>query len=82
MKGLLSLTVNGPTMPTVTLLGTAQDGGRPQPGCRRSCCANLTPDDTRHPVSLGITDEHGQGHTSSKPRERLVNNSTSGTIRR
>lgn len=62
MKGLLSLTVNGPTMLTVTLLGTAQDGGRPQPGCRRSCCANLTPDDTRYPVSLGITDEHGQGH--------------------
>ena len=49
-------------MPTVTLLGTAQDGGRPQPGCQRTCCADLGPDDVRHPVSLGITDEHGQGH--------------------
>ena len=49
-------------MVTVTLLGTAQDGGRPQPGCRRSCCADLGPTDVRHPVSLGITDETGQGH--------------------
>lgn len=49
-------------MATVTLLGTAQDGGRPQPGCRRSCCADLGPTDVRHPVSLGITDETGQGH--------------------
>ena len=49
-------------MATVTLLGTAQDGGRPQPGCRRTCCANLGPNDVRHPVSLGITDERGQGH--------------------
>ncbi|DAC54201.1 MAG TPA: hypothetical protein D7I11_05230 [Candidatus Poseidoniales archaeon] len=49
-------------MPTVTLLGTAQDGGRPQPGCRRSCCQGLEPADVRYPVSLGITDEHGRGH--------------------
>jgi len=49
-------------MPTVTLLGIAQDGGRPQPGCQRSCCADLGPHDVRHPVSLGITDENGQGH--------------------
>lgn len=49
-------------MATVTLLGIAQDGGRPQPGCQRPCCANLGPEDIRHPVSLGITDEHGQGH--------------------
>ena len=46
----------------VTLLGTAQDGGRPQPGCQRPCCADLGAADVRHPVSLGITDEHGQGH--------------------
>ena len=49
-------------MPTVTLLGVAQDGGRPQPGCQRACCADLGPLDVRHPVSLGITDEHGKGH--------------------
>ena len=49
-------------MPTVTLLGTAQDGGRPQPGCQRPCCRDLGPADVRHPVSLGIIDEHGRGH--------------------
>ena len=49
-------------MPTVTLLGTAQDGGRPQPGCQRPCCQDLGPADVRHPVSLGIIDEHGRGH--------------------
>ena len=58
----MSLTLIGPSMPTVTLLGTAQDGGRPQPGCQRPCCADLEADDVRHPVSLGITDEHGRGH--------------------
>ena len=45
-------------MPTVTLLGTAQDGGRPQPGCRQSCCQGLEPADVRYPVSLGITETH------------------------
>ncbi len=49
-------------MAKVTLLGTAQDGGRPQPGCQRSCCSDLGPEDIRHPVSLGITDEAGRGH--------------------
>ena len=49
-------------MAKVTLLGTAQDGGRPQPGCQRSCCTGLGPEDVRHPVSLGITDEAGRGH--------------------
>ncbi len=58
----MSLTPIGSPMPTVTLLGTAQDGGRPQPGCQRPCCADLGADDVRHPVSLGITDEHGRGH--------------------
>ena len=58
----MSLTPIGSFMPTVTLLGTAQDGGRPQPGCQRPCCADLGAADVRHPVSLGITDEHGQGH--------------------
>ena len=58
----MSLTPIGSFMPTVTLLGTAQDGGRPQPGCQRPCCADLEAADVRHPVSLGITDEHGRGH--------------------
>ena len=49
-------------MAKVTLLGTAQDGGRPQPGCQRPCCTGLGPEDIRHPVSLGITDEAGRGH--------------------
>ncbi len=49
-------------MVTVTLLGTAQDGGRPQAGCQLECCNALTPSDHRHPVSLGIVDLNGQGH--------------------
>ena len=46
-------------MATLTALGIAQDGGRPQPGCRRSCCQNLTEADYRSPVSLGIKTENG-----------------------
>ena len=37
-------------MAVVTLLGVAQDGGRPQPGCIRQCCQGLTEKDRR---SLG-----------------------------
>lgn len=55
-------------MVTVTLLGTAQDGGRPQPGCLRPCCANLPPEAVRHPVSLGVVDETGQGHLMEATR--------------
>ena len=62
MKGLMATPAVVGVMPTVTLLGIAQDGGRPQPGCQRACCADLGPEDVRHPVSLGITDEDGQGH--------------------
>ncbi len=46
----------------VVLLGVAQDGGRPQPGCVRACCAGLGPEDARHPVALGVTDAAGHGH--------------------
>ena len=46
-------------MATLTVLGIAQDGGRPQPGCRRPCCQNLTEADYRSPVSLGIKTENG-----------------------
>jgi pyrroloquinoline quinone biosynthesis protein B len=41
-------------MAVVTLLGIAQDGGRPQPGCTRQCCQGLTEEDYRSPVSLAI----------------------------
>tara|TARA_B110000003_G_scaffold263538_1_gene287328 strand:- start:880 stop:1728 length:849 start_codon:yes stop_codon:yes gene_type:complete len=43
-------------MVEVTLLGIAQDGGRPQAGCTRSCCQGLSPSDAAFPVALGITD--------------------------
>lgn len=46
-------------MATVTVLGIAQDGGRPQPGCQRPCCQGLTEADYRSPVSLGITTTNG-----------------------
>ena len=46
-------------MATVTVLGIAQDGGRPQPGCQRSCCHGLAEADYRSPVSLGITTANG-----------------------
>ena len=46
-------------MATLTVLGIAQDGGRPQPGCQRQCCQNLTEADYRSPVSLGIKTENG-----------------------
>ncbi|MCP2504243.1 MAG: MBL fold metallo-hydrolase [Candidatus Poseidoniaceae archaeon] len=44
-------------MVEVTVLGIAQDGGHPQPGCLRPCCANLT--EQHYPVSLGIHSEEG-----------------------
>ena len=51
-----------PAMVTVTLLGTAQDGGRPQAGCQLDCCSALRLEDYRYPVSLGIVDQDGRGH--------------------
>ena len=47
-------------MAVVTLLGIAQDGGRPQPGCTRPCCENLGSEDFRSPVSLGIQTSGGK----------------------
>ena len=44
-------------MVEVTVLGIAQDGGHPQPGCLRSCCANIT--EPHYPVSLGIRSSEG-----------------------
>ncbi|RJU97137.1 MAG: hypothetical protein DWC00_01660 [Candidatus Poseidoniales archaeon] len=46
-------------MATITVLGIAQDGGRPQPGCQRPCCKDLSQSDYRSPVSLGIKTENG-----------------------
>jgi pyrroloquinoline quinone biosynthesis protein B len=45
-------------MVEVTVLGVAQDGGHPQPGCLRPCCANVT--DQHYPVSLGIHGDNGE----------------------
>ena len=47
-------------MAVVTLLGLAQDGGRPQPGCTRQCCQGLLEEDYRSPVSLGIKTGSGK----------------------
>ena len=46
-------------MATLTVLGIAQDGGRPQPGCQRPCCQDLSAVDYRSPVSLGIKTKNG-----------------------
>lgn len=46
-------------MAIITVLGIAQDGGRPQPGCTRPCCSKLTYNDHRSPVCLGIQTQEG-----------------------
>jgi len=48
----------------VTVLGTAQDGGVPQPGCVLPCCRTPTGEArrVRHPVALGLTDSKGARH--------------------
>ena len=46
-------------MATLTVLGISQDGGRPQPGCQRPCCQDLSAVDYRSPVSLGIKTKNG-----------------------
>ena len=48
-------TDNHPTyMTELVLLGIAQDGGRPQAGCSKSCCIGLGPNEHSFPTSLGI----------------------------
>ncbi len=44
--------------PFVVLLGVAQDGGYPQAGCRKECCASAwqNPARKRHVVSLAVVD--------------------------
>ena len=48
----------------VTILGTAQDGGVPQPGCERECCTRIRSNEglRRYPVSLGIVGSDGSKH--------------------
>ena len=48
----------------VTVLGTAQDGGFPQPGCAQECCRRVRSNDSlrRFPVSLGIIGSDGSTH--------------------
>lgn len=48
-------------MVSVTLLGTAQDGGVPQVGCFLPCCSR-TQTKQRFPVALGLTDSNGRHH--------------------
>ena len=42
--------------PYVQVLGIAQDGGHPHPGCDRSCCAGLAEGAGHHVASLGIVE--------------------------
>lgn len=46
-------------MVSLMVLGTIQDAGSPQIGCKKECCASLfiNPDPTRKVVSLGVIDE-------------------------
>ncbi len=57
--------------PLVTLLGTAPDGGVPQPGCEKSCCMDEFGGVTRSrsPVALGITASDGSRHLVEAGRE-------------
>lgn len=49
-------------MAEVTLLGIAQDGGRPQPLCQKQCCANVGLDERAFPTSMGIKFEDSSTH--------------------
>ena len=57
----------------VTVLGTAQDGGFPQPGCQRDCCvSNIAQTNPRTPVALGITGLDGSHHLIEADRKSVV----------
>ena len=49
-------------MAEVTLLGIAQDGGRPQPMCKKPCCANVGFDERAFPTSLGAKFDDSSTH--------------------
>ncbi len=42
--------------PFVVVLGIAQDGGYPQAGCRKNCCALLEPNLSEAPAAIAIVD--------------------------
>jgi pyrroloquinoline quinone biosynthesis protein B len=44
-------------MVEAVLLGIAQDGGRPQPGCNKDCCIDVSSVDEAYPVALGLVEE-------------------------
>ena len=44
-------------MVEAVLLGIAQDGGRPQAGCVKDCCKDISPFDEAYPVALGLVEE-------------------------
>jgi len=54
-----------------TLLGIAQDGGRPQAGCFSECCSDAynNPELVRHPVSLGIVGSDYSPHLIEASRD-------------
>jgi len=54
-----------------TLLGLAQDGGFPQPGCRLECCDGdrLISEDRLSPVALGISGIDGSTHLFEATRD-------------
>ncbi|MDP6333764.1 MAG: MBL fold metallo-hydrolase [Candidatus Poseidoniaceae archaeon] len=49
-------------MAEVTLLGIAQDGGRPQPSCLKDCCQDIQPSEISFPTSIGATFADGTKH--------------------
>lgn len=61
--------------PALVVLGTIQDAGSPQIGCKKECCAHLlsNPDPNRMVVSLGVMDSKGKSYlfeaTPDLPRQ-------------
>lgn len=55
---LMTVTVAADEAPFVVVLGTAQDAGFPQAGCRKACCAKVwnDPDARRFATSLAVVD--------------------------
>lgn len=47
---------------SIVILGTVQDAGSPQIGCKKECCAGLfeNPDEDRRVISLGLIDTESQ----------------------
>lgn len=50
--------------PVLMVLGTIQDAGSPQIGCKKDCCKDLftNPDTDRMVVSLGVSDSKGNNY--------------------